>query len=165
MKLAVFTYWQSVNSLITNVNVFSSVLSLERIVTLTSSSDCQVDSNDENVYLAWNDMKFNFFGNITEKFTPVEEICVKTDNLKRVRFPDVFQQEECMQTCQKLSKDTRGPVIQSQEDLDNWNEFFWKHGPKKKPAYWLSNIWDGTTWRDWYTGEENGNLYGGTTGI
>ena len=52
MKLAVFTYWQSVNSLITNVNVFSSVLSLERMVTLTSSSDCQVDSNDENVYLA-----------------------------------------------------------------------------------------------------------------
>ena len=72
MKVAVFTYWQMTNNLVANVNVFRSLLSLERMVSLTSSSDCLIDSDDENVYLAWNDMKFNFFGNITEGLTPVE---------------------------------------------------------------------------------------------
>ena len=165
MKVAMFSYWMSINSMITNVNVFSSLLSVERMVTLTSTSDCLVDSNDEDVYLAWDDMKLNIFGNITERFTPVEEICINADNLKRVRFPDIFQHEECMQTCQKLSKETKAPMLQSVEDLAKWNEFFRKHDPTAPPSSWLSNVWDGENWIDWYSGQENNNLYGGTTGM
>ena len=70
-----------------------------------------------------------------------------------------------MQTCQKLSKDTRAPILQSREDLDHWNEFYRKHDPETKPANWLSNVWDGATWRDWYTGEENEILFGGVSGL
>ena len=70
-----------------------------------------------------------------------------------------------MQTCQKLSKDTRAPILHSQEDLDDWNEYYRKHDPETKPANWLSNVWDGATWRDWYTGEENEILFGGVSGL
>ena len=67
--------------------------------------------------------------------------------------------EECMHYCQKLSIDTRGALIETQEQLKEWQAFVREDG--HSGSYWMPKMWDGEHWTDYFTGEIDDSLYGG----
>ena len=55
---------------------------------LTSTKDCTVSSGDEDVYLAWNDMKLNLIGDLIDNSTEeLGTVCKDKDPLYRIMFP------------------------------------------------------------------------------
>ena len=56
--------------------------------TLTSTENCLVSPDDKDLYLAWEDMKFNFFGdNIIEATENIENMCQNKDPVYRLLIP------------------------------------------------------------------------------
>ena len=54
----------------------------------TRSSSCLLTESDEDdIYMAWDNMEFDIIGNITDDFIPVEQVCKDKENLTRVIFP------------------------------------------------------------------------------
>ena len=69
-------------------------LSIQKMRVLTSTTDCVPVPEDDDVYLAWNDMKFNVIGNkITENTQELDNICTTVDHLYRILFPGKTTQE------------------------------------------------------------------------
>ena len=54
---------------------------------LTSSTDCLIDSSNENIYLSWNEMKWNYIGNVFDYDVSVKDICTPTYNINTIFLP------------------------------------------------------------------------------
>ena len=50
---------------------------------LTNSEECTVEDKYQ-VYLAWNDMQWDIFGNITEYNEPKKDMCKRKDNITNI---------------------------------------------------------------------------------
>ena len=68
-----------------------------------------------------------------------------------------------MQTCLKLSIDTRGPLMESMSDLKDWQAFIREDGGSG--SYWMPRMWNGEKWNDWFSGKVDDSLYGGTGNV
>ena len=72
---------------------------------LTNTKDCLVNSNDEDVYLAWSDMQLNFFGDkIIDSTENVDNICRDKDPLHRIMFPGIDWNSVCLSTVSYIEK-------------------------------------------------------------
>ena len=59
------------------------MLSLEKMKRLTNSEECTVEDKYQ-VYLAWNDMQWDIFGNITQYNEPKKDMCKRKDNITNI---------------------------------------------------------------------------------
>ena len=142
--------WFAVSSKVTNLNIFSSSLPIEKMKTMTKRGSCV----EEGDYLAWGDMQWILHGQANQEIVETEEPCEGEPlvNLYYTQFPG---RDSCMHHCENLG--TRAPSVTTFEEWTLLQQFL------KAKLYdrgldtmyiWLS-VDDSQVegeWRDFYTG-------------
>ena len=107
-------YWFAESIKVTNLNIFASFLSIERMEEMTR--DCV----DEGDYLAWEDMEWILQGQSTLETVDVEEPCEGEPwvNLYYTQFPNM---DACMRHCQKMG--SKSPPVSTFEDWTRLQTF------------------------------------------
>ena len=140
--------WRALSSKVTNVNIFSSSLSVERMQRMTEEGSC-VEKGD---YLAWEDMEWVLHGKAKIETVDYETTCKRKSymNLFYTSFEDW---EACMRHCEKL-----GSRVPSVSSLHDWlkiqkslKEDLFDKGLYTK-GFWLpiSDRRREDEWRDFY---------------
>ena len=101
--------WKASSSKVTNLNIFSSPLSIEEMKSMTKGANCP----QEGDYLAWKDMEWIFHGKAGMETVNQEEPCKGEPfvNVYHTKFPDM---NACMHHCQNLG--TRVPSVTTLQD-------------------------------------------------
>ena len=115
-KLSIFKsfysgFWYQSRQRLTNLNVYGSALTLEKLMDLTDGENC----SDEGDYLSWKESQWNVTGRVNQMSVIKEEdLCYRsTSNI--VLFTDIFLEwKECMLFCEKLPK-TRAPSVATEK--------------------------------------------------
>ena len=141
--------WVAPSSKVTNMNIFSSALSNEKMKNMTEGGTCLEDGD----YLAWRDMEWVLHGQARMETVDAEEPC-KGDpyvNLYYTWFPEM---DACMHHCQNLG--TRVPSVTTLKDwakLQNSLKMDLYDKGLNTMMLWLP-VHDRQTegeWRDFYT--------------
>ena len=74
-----------------SIFLFRVGLSLEEMTAKTSTSNCLTDPSDEKLYLHWDEMKWDIFGDVKEENVSVDELCTEIDPISTVLFPGTFE--------------------------------------------------------------------------
>ena len=104
-------FWYQSRQRLTNLNVYSSGLTMDKLISITAGENCA----DRGDYLAWRESQWNITGNINlESVVKEEDLCLRsTSNL--VLFTDLFYDwEECMLFCEKFPH-TRAPSVATEK--------------------------------------------------
>ena len=106
-------FWYQSRQRLTNLNVYSSVLKVDEMISLTAGENC----TGEGDYLSWRESQWNITGNVDKESTVKEEdICFRAPS-NIVMFTDYFLEwEECMLLCEKLP-DARAPSVTSDNEF------------------------------------------------
>ena len=106
-------FWYQSRQRLTNLNVYSSALTLDKLINLTNGEQCA----EQGDYLSWKEAQWNVTGNVNqESIVNEEDLCYRpASNI--VIFTDLFLgMEECMFFCEKLP-DTRAPSVASDKEF------------------------------------------------
>ena len=106
-------FWFLSRQRMTNLNVYVSALTADKMIDLTSGESCA----EVGDYLSWKETEWNMTGNVSqESIVKKEDLChSSTSNI--VLFTENFLEwEECMFFCAKLPN-TRSPSISSEEEF------------------------------------------------
>ena len=97
-------HWHASNHKVTNLNIFSSFLSMEKMESITNGRSC----DEKGDYLAWGDMDWILHGETRVDTVEMEEPCEENPlvDLYYTPFPDM---ETCMHHCENLG--TRSPSV------------------------------------------------------
>ena len=144
--------WLASTQMVTNLDIFSSPLSTEKMKTMTSGGTC----NEEGDYLAWGDMEWILHGQARKETIEKEETCKEKPLVDLYYTPFPGGMDSCMYHCENVG--SRFPSLATFEDWIKLQTFL------KKMLYdkglntleiWLP-IEDRETedvWRDFYTGD------------
>ena len=149
--------WTSINHKVTDINVFSSALSVEL---MTNKTEANSESSDnEDVYLNWEDMEWEIHGDIH-----LETVVRENPNTMEphmTMYPTQFiRMSDCMHHCQKLGG--RAPKVVSDGQWQDLKSFmrmnFYYEGNNARNV--LAGLWLSVSdrekegeWKDFYTGE------------
>ena len=127
--------WQLCSNKVTNLNVYSSALSISKMKSLTTagSSSC----GEEGDYLRWADTTWNLFGNAKIEQVPLDEPCKPIPHINV--YMALFQFHPCMQHCEKLKG--RAPRVTTVEEWNRVNRFL---EPGHNGSKWL--LWPLWPW-------------------
>ena len=137
---------------VTQLNVFSSAISIERMVKMTTvgGEEC----GEEGDYLAWSEAKWDMKGEARLETVEREEVCGKVRSVNAYVAP-FDQMESCMHHCQKVRN--RAPSVVTEGQWQAVREFA---ATKLYDAGHSVELWMSVTdmeeegvWRDFYTGE------------
>ena len=109
--------WKSVSSNLTNLNIFSSALPIEKMKNMTGGNNC-VEKGD---YLAWEDMEWLLHGKANlDTVTALEEPCDGEPlvNLYNANFPGM---DSCKHHCENSG--SRAPSVVAFGDWINLQSF------------------------------------------
>ena len=102
--------WFSPSHKVTNLNIFSSVLSIEKMKSITGEEEGCIEEGD---YLAWGDMEWILHGHAKIETLDKEEACKGEPNVNL--YYTTFQTMDlCMRHCEKLG--TKVPSITNSQD-------------------------------------------------
>ena len=146
--------WVSTDFNVTNLNVFSSSLSVGIMKQITEHNPEKCDQQGD--YLNWEEMEWETHGDIHIQTVSREKPCMKE--------PDTFlfytkfsKMSDCMHHCQKVGG--RAPKVVTKEQ---WNELqtfmklnYYSKGDNTLSGTWLSvsDAEEEGKWKDFYTGE------------
>ena len=108
--------WSAVSQKVTNLEIYSSPLSIEEMKRITSGGSCV----DEGDYLAWSDMEWILHGQARMETTEKEETCEEKPliDLYYTPFPGM---DSCMHHCQNLG--SRAPSVATYEEWTKLQTF------------------------------------------
>ena len=139
--------WYHTNNKIADMNIFSSLLGLERMKDITEAGgkECGVEGD----YLAWADMEWKLVGEANMENASLVEPCDKNPSitLYDTAFPNM---KACMEHCQKLR--ARSPALVTLEQWEDMKTELRDLIRFPRYLYWVSltdNEEEGV-WRDWY---------------
>ena len=100
--------WFASSHEVTNVNIFSSLLPIEKMKSMTEGGSC----NEEGDYLAWKDMEWVLQGQARQGKIEKDKPCQREPyfDLYNTKFPSMAT---CMHHCQNLG--TRAPSVASSQ--------------------------------------------------
>ena len=101
--------WEAPSSKVTNLNIFSSPLSIEKMESITGGARCL----EEGDYLAWRDMEWILHGQARIETVDKEEPC-KGEPLVNLFYTPFPGMDSCMRHCHNLG--TRAPSVTSLQD-------------------------------------------------
>ena len=143
--------WFSVGNKVTGLNIYSSILPAETMVTMTQKglSPCFAKGS----YLDWENMNWDLHGKAKLVDVPVMEPC-KEESLFKVYGTKFTRMTDCMNHCQKLGG--RAPSIVNMTEWQNL-QFFMNNNLNGQfgDGFWLSitDEEEEGVWRDNYTKE------------
>jgi hypothetical protein len=106
-------FWYQSRQSLTNLNVYSSALTFDKMIDLTHGKNC----SEEGDYLSWEEAQWNVTGNINQMSVVKEEDLCYRSSSNIVVFTDAFLDwEECMFFCEKLPS-TRSPSVTSDKEF------------------------------------------------
>ena len=145
--------------MITNLNVFSSALSQERMEKITSGEECGAPGDT----LSWEDAQWTLHSKAKVKMVDSLEVCRKDgpSRWKMQLFAAAFEDHtDCMEHCQKIGGG-RAPPVRTLHELDTLREELYAITSdfSALPIFWLAakDAEVEGEWRDYYTGEAIGN--------
>ena len=106
--------WLQNRMLVTNLNVFSGLLSVSRMKMITFGEDC---GKAEGAFLPWGTSDWRLHGGAHWREVGKEELCVKEDT---IQFFDqnLAKMLDCKQLCQKLHEKGQMPSITTEQNLE-----------------------------------------------
>ena len=142
--------WKASSSKVTNLNIFSSTLSMQKMKSMTGGKSCL----EEGDYLAWKDMEWILHGQGKMETVNQEEPCKEKPfvDVFHTKFPDM---NACVHHCQNLG--TRVPSVTTLQDwatLQQSLKMQFDNDILNTMELWLP-VGDKKTegeWRDFYTG-------------
>ena len=140
--------WRPMSSKVTDLNIFSSALSVEKMVSMTSEGTCA----EEGDYLAWRDMEWILHGQAKIEVMDQEESC-KGDPYVTLFYTQFKNMEACSRHCAKLG--SRMPVVTEWQDWVKLRDFLKKEiydKGRNSILLWLpvSDREQEGEWRDFY---------------
>ena len=148
--------WFSASQKVTNMNIFESALSIEKMKSVTGGENCL----EEGDYLAWADMEWILHGEARIETIDKEEPCRK-EPLVNLYYTQFSGMDACMHHCQNL-----GSRVPSVTDFQDWTALQ-NHLKLELYDKGLNNLrlWlpvedrkiEGE-WRDFYTGRSIQNF-------
>ena len=143
--------WFAPSQKVTNLNIYSSALSVEKMERMTEGGICP----EEGDYLAWGDMEWILHGQASLEFVDEGEPCKGEPNVN-LYYASHYTMEACMHHCENLG--TRVPSVTTSQD---WTAL--QHSLKvnlynrglNNMYLWLP-VEDRNSegeWNDFYTGE------------
>ena len=144
--------WYTSDGRISNVNIFSSALSIEEMMEITTSGECEKKGD----YLGWEEMQWNLHGQVSKEAGQKDKICHRKQNI--LLFYTKFRSmDACMKLCQKFG--TRSPTIITFEEWSSLQlflkqELFDRSQNTSSLKVWMSvrKRGDGE-WMDFYDGQ------------
>ena len=137
--------WYAQSNKVTNVNIFSSALPIQKMISITRNGGCV----EEGDYLAWGDMEWILHGQARAEKVEIEELSGVGPNIYYTPFPSM---DACMFHCEKLH--TRAPSVTTFEE---WKELqkLLKTNRYKKGQIWLpiTDRDEEGRWTDFYNGK------------
>ena len=145
--LGAFHYqkWLSRSNKVTNLNIFSSALPVEKMQEYTKGGECAEDEGGD--YLSWDEMNWNLHGHAVIEEVNVEEPCMG-EPPKNFYYADFPGMESCMHFCENLG--SRAPSVTSLQEWESLRSFL--SGKFKDGKMWLA-VGDKQKegeWRDYY---------------
>ena len=150
LLLGIFEYggqWYASSGKISNLNIFSSALSIEAMKEITSGG-----SGRQGDYLAWENMKWNLHGQAFKKKEQKLSHSEKNVLLFHTKFQSMVS---CMQLCQKLG--TRAPSVVTPEEWSSLHSFLkqelFDRVLNNSLMVWVPAMKKDEEWRDFYSSE------------
>ena len=143
-------HWYAVSNKVTNLNIFSTFLSEERMKDMTGDGSC-LHSGD---YLSWDEMDWTLQGNAVVETVEKEEPC-KGEPLLDLYYTPFPSMASCMHHCQNLG--SRVPSVVTLEDWAILRDFLKRElFDKMLNTYslWLSIVQQEGVWVDFYNASE-----------
>ena len=136
--------WNQKVNKVTNLNIFSSALSVEKMQEYTEAENGCGEDGD---YLSWDEMQWKLHGDAKLEHLDIVEACaVQSWSLYPTGFPEM---DSCMHFCENLGG-TRVPPVTT---LLQWKKISSFLARKKgRTAFWLpiDDIQNEEEWRDFY---------------
>ena len=145
--------WSSFGNEVTNLNIFSSPLPLERMIMMTTpgnDEECRMEGD----YLSWRGSQWTLHGDATLQSIPATEPCEKEPKTI-VYYSEFTQMSDCMHHCSNLGG--RSPRLVSPDEWHKLQHFMRRKVFGKFPGaiygLWLSVTDEEKegTWKDFYT--------------
>ena len=136
--------WTTRSNKVTNLNIFSSALSVEKMQEYTGGGQC----GEEGDYLSWDQMHWTLYGDAVIEEVDGDEPCEGEPPLNF--YPAPFHgMESCMQFCQNLG--SRSPSVTDLQQWESLRILLRKKIPRE--FVWLSidDTQKEGEWRDYYT--------------
>ena len=145
------TEWFALSNKVTNLNIFSSLLSKEKMEKLTKGGSCA----EEGDYLAWKDMEWILHSQARLETVEKKEAC-EGEPWAHLYFAPFAEMDSCMHHCQNLG--SRVPPVTSLEDWKTLQNFLVSNLYEKVPTtpdVWLpiTDVESEGVWKDFYTSQ------------
>ena len=108
--------WNQVQGRVTNLNLFSGVMSTRGMVEMTSGgNECRKQEGD---FLSWTNSSWRLEGSAKWGEVPLEDLCKKEPSIRLFTTQVVERPDECVQLCSKIHKDGRMASVETPELFD-----------------------------------------------
>ena len=155
------------NGRVSNLNMFSSALSLERMVGLTSAGGEECGAPGD--FISWEEAKVTHLPGRMQDVDLREGACSRRSELNYFNA-EFLRNKDCMEHCQKIGDGRSPPVVTLQQwdtlrselnAIGNKSKSFWVAATEgdvemtlNRPDHWPESVEvNETVWRDYYTGE------------
>ena len=158
-------YWGQNQGRVTNVNIFSGLMSEDRMVSRTSGEDCGKQDGD---YLRWTNSSWSLEGAANWTEVSVEDLCRKFSNIQLFSTQRVTKPDDCKHLCQKMNSKGRTASVETPElleklqgrlrllapqlDRDGSNPIVVWLPISRQNDIWLDNYTNKTISSEWETG-------------
>ena len=135
---------------VSNVNIFSSILSAQDMVRLTTSEICT-----DGDFLSWTEASWILTGNV-QKFE-TQELCKISNAAEYLLFPNSFYNcLDCIKLCPRMQANGRVPLIQNSTDFENMKKIYERTVPsfENTPVQYIWSSYthdDNENFSDFYT--------------
>ena len=107
--------WSQNMGPVTNVNIFSGLMSEDKMVSRTSGEDCGKQDGD---FLSWTNSSWNLEGSARWTEVPVEDLCREFSSIQLFSTYRVQRPENCRHLCENMHGEARMASVETQEQLD-----------------------------------------------
>ena len=145
-------YWVQARGRVTNVNVFSGLMSKDRMVSRTSGEECGKQNGD---FLSWENSSWSLEGAATKWMdVSVEDLCLEFSSIQLFTTSGVTEPDDCKRLCQRMQKDGRMASVETTNLFIKLRDRLNAIPNSSSVVIWLPISRQKGIWVDSYTGTE-----------
>ena len=142
--------WMQARGRVTNVNVFSGLMSQDQMVSRTSGEECGKQDGD---LLSWKDSSWSLRGNDTKWMdVSVEDLCLEFSSIQLFTTSGVKEPDDCKYLCQRMHKDGRMASVETTDLFTKLKERVRSIPNTASDVMWLPISKQKDIWVDSHTG-------------
>ena len=143
--------WAQNRGRVTNVNIFSGLMSLERMVSRTSGEDCGKPNGD---LLSWANSSWSLAGVAKWTDVTVEDLCREFSSIQLLTTSRVTEPDDCKRLCQRIQRDGRMASVETTTHFKKLQNRLRAIPDSASIVVWLPILRQNDIWVDRYTERE-----------